>query len=142
MNFKVSMQTTLAAFRQAFSEYFPNLSLSFFSKPQEVFQASPVKYMITDLNQTLQQIQKQALSNEVAINDDTTAEELEAVLEQNFGLHVQVMWKDDDGWDHTSTTDHLTLCEQNELAGKIHHNPAPKRFNSDYADARTEWYLG
>ena len=133
---------TLAALRQAFNAYFPNLSLSFFTKPQEIYHTSPVKYLITDLDMTLQQIQRQAIGGEIDIDEDTTAEELEAALERNFGLHVQVMRKDGEDWDQTSVTDHLTLGQQNELAGKTTQLVAHRHFHHDYTDARTEWYLG
>ena len=133
---------TLAALRQAFNERFPNLSLSFFTKPQSVFQSSPVKYMITDLDLTLDQIQKQAHQNEIIIDDQTTVEGFEQSLEREFGLHVQVMRKDGADWEHTPPADQLTLSEQNELAEK--RNGAPDRRNllHEYTDARTEWYLG
>lgn len=140
MKIQITKGMTIAALQQAFSECFPNLALAFFSKPHEVFQSSPVKYLLTDSNTTLERIERQPRNGAVDLYADMTVAELELFFEQEFGLHVQVFRKTGNTWQETTLSDQLTLGAQNayvteeaSIQGQTpigHHN------------ARTEWFLG
>jgi hypothetical protein len=133
---------TLAALQQAFRLCFPNLSLSFYTKPHDIYQSSPVKYLITESNTLLKHIEARPHDGDVEIFADMKVSELEQLFEQEFGLHVQVFRRMGNTWVETTFTDNLSLCEQNEKAEEITDSDKYPTPLSDYLDARTEWYLG
>jgi hypothetical protein len=140
MKIHITMRMTIAELQQAFSEYFPNLSLSFFSKPHEIFQSSPVKYLFTEYNLPLERIEGHPHDGDIEIFPDMTVADLEHLFEREFGLHIQVLRKEGRFWVETAFTDNLSLCAQNEMATVSKgENSSP---NVNYHDARTEWYLG
>jgi hypothetical protein len=131
---------TIAELQQAFSECFPNLALVFFSKPHEVFQSSPVKYLLTESNTPLGRFEKHPHNGAVEVYANMTVAELEQFFEQEFGLHVQVFRKSGNTWQETTLSDQLTLGAQNAYSieeASIQSQPALGHHN-----ARTEWFLG
>lgn len=142
MKIQVFENMTIAAVQQAFREYFPNLSLSFFSKPHDIYQASPVKYLITELDTPLKRLELLPHNAEVEILADMTVSALEDLFEQEFGLHVQVYRKDGNAWTETTLTDDLSLRVQNNNAAMEQDTGAHIACHKDYKDARTEWYMG
>jgi hypothetical protein len=140
MKIQVNTSMTIAALKLAFSDCFPNLSLSFFTKPHDVFQSSPVKYLITECNMVLEGIEKHPHNADIEIYADMTVADLEQLFEQEFGLHVQVLRKEGNFWVETAFTDNLSLRAQNAILTESKaRNEHP---NTDYHDARTEWFLG
>ncbi len=142
MKIHISTHMTLAALQQAFRDCFPNLSLSFYTKPHDVYQSSPVKYLITECNTLLKYIEARPHDGDVEIFADMKVSELEQLFEQEFGLHVQVFRRLGNTWVETTFTDNLSLCEHNEKAAKATDFDYPPADLKDYRDARTEWYLG
>ena len=142
MKIHVTTHMTIAALQQAFSECFPNLSLSFFTKPHEIYQSCPVKYLITEDNTRLERIERHPHNGDVEIFADMKVSELEQLFEKEFGLHVQVLRKLGNTWTETTFTDNLSLREQNAKAAETNASDYPIGLFSDYHDARTEWYLG
>ncbi|MDO8366945.1 MAG: hypothetical protein Q7T20_09125 [Saprospiraceae bacterium] len=142
MKIHVSTHMTIAALQQIFSECFPCLALSFFSKPHDIYQSSPVKYLITECNTRLEHIEAQPRNADIEISPDMKVSELEQLLEREFGLHVQVLRKEGSSWAETTFTDNLTLREQNAKASTANDHDFHMALLSDYHDARTEWYLG
>ena len=142
MKIYVSTRMSIAALQQAFSECFPYLSLSFFSKPHDIYQSSPVKYLITECTTSLERIEAQPHSADVEIFADMKVSELEQLFEQEFGLHVQVLRKEGNTWEETTLTDNLSLSEQNAMAAAALDSDLHSVPLSEYHDARTEWFLG
>jgi hypothetical protein len=140
MKIQVSSGMTIAALQQAFSECFPNLALAFFSKPHEIFQSSPVKYLLTESNTPLERIEKHPHNGTVEVFADMTVADLEQLFEQEFGLHVQVFRKSGNTWQETTLSDQLTLGTQN--AYSMDELPIPGQVPNDHHNARTEWFLG
>jgi len=133
---------TIASLKQAFNECFPYLSLSFFSKPHDIYQSSPVKYLITECNTLLELIEAQPHNADVEIFADMKVSELEQLFEREFGLHVQVFRKEGNVWEETTLTDSLSLREQNAKAAAAKDSNLHSVPLSEYHDARTEWFLG
>ncbi len=142
MKIQVSAHMTIAALQQAFSECFPYLSLSFFTKPHDIYQSSPVKYLITERDIFLERIEAHPHNASIEISADMKVSELEQLFEQEFGLHVQVLRKEGNSWTETTLTDNLSLREQNEHGALAKDTDFHLAHIADYQDARTEWYLG
>jgi hypothetical protein len=133
---------TIAALQQAFSACFPYLSISLYSKPHDIYQSCPVKYLITETNLVLERLEKHPHNAAVDIFADMTVGELETLFEQEFGLHVQVFRKDGNTWTETTFTDNLSLREQNETAAKSTDAVHSEMQELENQGARTEWFLG
>lgn len=142
MKIQVTTKMTIAALQQAFSACFPYLSISFYSKPHDIYQSCPVKYLITETNDMLERLEKRPHNAEVNIFADMTVSELETLFEREFGLHVQVFRKDGNAWTETTFTDNLSLREQNETALKSISPVQNETQAAENQGARTEWFLG
>jgi len=142
MKIQVDEHMTIVALQQAFSEYFPYLSLAFFSKPHDIYRSSPVKYLITEHNLPLEHIEANPHHAELDISADMKVGELEQLFEQELGLHVQVLRRDGHSWIETTLTDGLSLRRQNEIGSKALDDYSPTVKTTDYHNARTEWFLG
>ena len=142
MKIFISVNMTIAELQRAFREFFPFLSLSFFTQPHDIYQSSPVKYLITERDIPLERIESYPHDAEVEIRADMTVSELEQLFEKEFGLHVQVYRKDGNAWTETTLSDNLSLREQNNNAAEEKDCLAHITHHKDYKDARTEWYLG
>ena len=142
MKIQVSAHMTIAALQQVFSECFPYLSLSFFSKPHDIYHSSPVKYLITECDMLLERIEAHPHNATIEIYADMKVSELEQLFEGVFGLHVQVLRKAGHSWIETSISDDLSLREQNEIGAQTKDCDSQMVSLNDYQDARTEWYLG
>jgi len=141
MILQVFVHMTIAELQQKFSEYFPYLSLSFFSRPHDIYQSSPVKYLITERETLLERLEARPHHAALNILADMTAGQLEQLFEQELGLHIQVLRKDGDSWTETTLTDNLRLSDQNTAAAQAKNIFCPA-LSTNYHDARTEWYLG
>jgi hypothetical protein len=140
MKIQVTTGMTIAALQQAFSACFPNLALAFFSKPHEIFQSSPVKYLLTDSSLSLERIEKHPHNGAVEVYADITVADLEQFFEQEFGLHVQIFRKTGNTWQETTLSDQLTLGAQNAFSmeeAAVESQSSLSRHNT-----RTEWFLG
>ncbi len=142
MKIPITSRMTIADLQHAFNDCFPHLSLSFFSKPHETFQASPAKYVITENYQPIDQVSGHPQNGTVDIQPEMRVCELEQQFEEKFGLHVQVLRQNDHSWTQTTVSDTLTLREQETLAAN-EKDPVFKNFQfSDFYNTRTEWFLG
>lgn len=142
MKIQITPRMTIADLQQTFNGLFPKLSLSFFTKPHGIYQFSPVKYLITEQNISLERLENNPHTAEVNIYAEMTTLELQELFEQEFGLHVQVLCKNGDDWTETTCTDDLSLREQNASATKTKDITLQGLQPQEYRDARTEWYLG
>ncbi len=113
MKIQVSTDKTIAQIQEAFSEMYPYLKLVFFTRPHEAYKGSPVKFMIDDTQVTLGSLEKKPRSHDLYIEPEMPTWQLERLFEEEFGLHVQVFRKSGNTWLETSTSDDLTLEDQN-----------------------------
>ncbi len=113
MKIQISPERTIGAVQDAFQEVFPFLKIVFFSKPHRVFKGSPAKYLIDNRDQQLGALMAEPKEGFLSLEPDTPTFHAERLVEDAFGLYVQVMRKSGDTWLVTSVTDSLTLEEQN-----------------------------
>ena len=142
MKIQVFPNMKISEIQEAFSRFFPYLSLSFFTQPHDVYQFSPVKYMITERDIVLSRIEVSPHSAIIDIVADMTASDVEHLFEQEFGLHVQVMRKHGDVWIETTSSDSQSLLKQNDYAAQVSANRIPCTDQMDFLNVRTEWFLG
>lgn len=142
MKLQVSSRMTIAELQQAFTEYFPYLSLSFFTKSRTVYQSAPVKYCITNYNIPLERMEPQPHNADVDIPADMTVSDLEQLFEREFGLHVQVLHRGGNFGQDAPCLDGLSLRVQNTRTEHISCEDAHLAQPVEYYDARSEWYLG
>ncbi len=88
----------------------------------------------------LERIEKHPHNADIEIYAEMTVNELEKLFEQEFGLHIQVLRKEGNSWTETTLTDKLSLYQQNKIASKT--KDLKVQTQTDYQDARTEWYMG
>lgn len=142
MKIQVLPNMTISDIQEVFSRFFPYLSLSFFTQPHDIYQFSPVKYMITEGDTVLARIEANPHSAIIDIVGDMTASDVERLFEREFGLHVQVMRKHGGVWIETTTSDTQSLLKQNDYAAKVSANQIPCIDQMDFLNVRTEWFLG
>ncbi len=123
MKLHLSPDTTIAELQKIFQSEYPYLRLTFFTKPHGVFKVSPAESMIKDEQTPLDSLMPEPKSGFITLQPDMPTFEVEQLFDKTFGLHVQVMRKSGDTWLVTSTTDKLTLAEQN-ARGRASENPS------------------
>jgi hypothetical protein len=122
VNIYLHPEMTITEMNLAFQAEFPFLKLECFTRPHHAFQGSRAQYMIKDHQTRLGLLHPGFKAGELPIHKVETVRDLESLLEEKFGLFVQVFRKSHDVWLATSTTDNLTLKEQN-LRGKQAEHP-------------------
>ncbi|MBW7935900.1 MAG: hypothetical protein LC101_09665 [Flavobacteriales bacterium] len=111
----ITKQTKINQIQENFSTRFPNLKLEFFidkNKDEQLTANEQVK----DPSKSIQEIRENGKDGVYDIDGLTTVAELEKNFLDIFGIYVQVFRKSGDIWLMTTTTDYLTLSEQNNLA--------------------------
>lgn len=113
MKLKLRPSMTLEEAKKDFNEFYPFLRLEFFSKPHEVYKASPAKFIIHDETKTIGELLAFASESiELNIEGSTTVRKFEAEA-ADCGLYLQVLRRSAATWLATTVTDNLTLSEQN-----------------------------
>lgn len=113
MKIQVSIDKTIAQIQESFSTIYPYLKLVFFTRAHQAYKGSPAKFMVTDTAVTLGNLEKKPRSHDLYIEPEMPTWQLERLFEEEFGLHVQVFRKSGNTWLETSTSDDLTLEDQN-----------------------------
>lgn len=117
---------TIADVQRAFRDTYPHLKLLFFTKPHEAFKGSSAKYLITDREQVLGDIELHPRDGVLHLEPEMPTWQVERLFEEEFGLHVQVFRQSGNIWLETSVSDSLTL-EQQEAKGaaSLHQHETP-----------------
>ncbi len=132
MDLEIKDEQTLSEIKAAFNEMFPLLKLEFFKKGHVQGQPNAKADMITD-DPTIGEIRKSKNEGDLLIGGFITVGELERAFRDRYGLNVQVFRKSGMVWLETTTTDSLTLSEQNRIAEeKRKPVDAPKPGDIDY----------
>ncbi|MCS6928589.1 MAG: hypothetical protein NZM43_03740 [Saprospiraceae bacterium] len=135
MKLYISPEKTIQEVQKAFQAEYPYLQLSFFTQPHRAFKGSPASYLVKDTSITLGTLMAEPKSGFVELPPTMPTFEAEALLEKTFGLYVQIMRKSGDTWLVTSTTDRLTLAEQNARGRASEHpNFLPQDEEFDYRE--------
>ncbi|MBT8327270.1 MAG: hypothetical protein KJP21_06070 [Bacteroidia bacterium] len=115
MKFIIQLDSQLDEIKAKFSDEFKGLKLEFFSKAHNKLEGSPKEDMVTE-NIALSKLNANLETKEIVIAKEMKVSELEAVFENDFGLHVQVFRKMGRSWIETTRTDNYSLAEQMELS--------------------------
>lgn len=112
---KITKQTKLSDFQQMFRIFFPHLKLMFFINKHSKFAFSPFYEEIL-CDYTMEEINANFNDNEIMLTGEETVADFEARMENDFGIHVQVLRKAGDAWVQTTATDSWTLMREESCA--------------------------
>ncbi|NNF36232.1 MAG: hypothetical protein HKN68_19165 [Saprospiraceae bacterium] len=113
---KISRELKLENIQQQFQSVFPHLKIEFYSRPHKTGEGSEVKTQISNLKKVGQICDLDEV--EIPLNGEMTVKEFESIMEENFGLHVQVFRKSANLWLQTAATDGWTLDKQEGKGGR------------------------
>ncbi|NNE29654.1 MAG: hypothetical protein HKN16_08455 [Saprospiraceae bacterium] len=119
-NISISKGTKLSFIESAFIQRFPYLSLYFYKKAHNPRQTSDEKDII-DKEKTAGEVNPEIRSGLLRLDGQMTVEEFEILMQERFGLNVQVFRLSHGKWLQSWATDMWSLDEQNrrgELLGK------------------------
>lgn len=114
MHIDIHDHTTLLEIQDAFSNYYPYLSLCFFTTPHGRYESSEINYEI-DLHKPIDAIRKTHLSIVFEIQPFYRARDVERSFQDKTAIGLQIMMKGNEGWEQTTGLDDLTLKELNIL---------------------------
>ena len=114
MEIVLTYQETVKDIKKQFNSAFPYLKLEFFCEPHVVGQGSPCQKMVPP-STLLGEINGILCEGEITLTPQDTVKDVEQGFQRTFGLPVQVFRKQKDVWLETTSTDYLTLDEQNEM---------------------------
>jgi hypothetical protein len=114
MIIKIQSTVSIADIKKQFSEAYPFLKLEFFRSPHEESEPTSKKSMITT-NPVIGEISKISKDGLLETIPSMTVHDLESTFRDEYGLFVQVFRSSGKVWLETSSTDNMTLKEQNEL---------------------------
>lgn len=118
MKIEIKDNTTIAEIRKNVQARFPFLRLEFFSGGKDSAIPNPLQ-RILDESKKVESLRPGHESGEINFSGSDTVSSLENTFREQFGLHVQVFRKSGDQWLLTTTTDSLTLDQQNELGKEM-----------------------
>jgi hypothetical protein len=116
MQLAILKNATVGVTQDAFHAEFPYLKIAFFSRSHREHGSNSARQMIGDRNQLLADLPGFRSEGLLAIEPHMRTWEVEKMIEENTGLHVQLFRKSGNTWLETSVSDHLSLEEQSERA--------------------------
>lgn len=122
MEIVLTYQETVKDIKKQFSCVFPYLKLEFFCEPHVAGQGSPFVKMVPP-STLLGEICGILREGEITIKPEQTVKEVEQTFQNRFGLPVQVFRRQKEVWLETTSTDYLTLAEQNEMGHRASEVP-------------------
>lgn len=114
MKLKLQSSKRISALKDEFNSHFPFLKLEFFKVEHDPLEPTAKKAMITG-DHDLGEISTSMSSGELDVQSSMKVGVLESLFAERFGLNVQVFRKSGKVWLETSSTDTMTLEEQNRL---------------------------
>ncbi len=114
MHIEINDQTRLNDIGEVFSDFYPFLQLQFYRKQHKKYEASaendllPAESVVSDSRKT-------HVSGLLEILPSYKTADVENEFRERFGLSVQVLRKEKEGWVQTTGMDDFTLKELNEL---------------------------
>lgn len=117
MIIRINKDSKISQIQQEFSKRFPNLKIEFFKDKNNDGQLT-ANEMIRDTETRIGSIRETGHDGVYDIDGLIPVAELEKNFLDIFGVYVQVFRKSGNTWLMTTTTDHLTLSEQNHLSAQ------------------------
>ncbi len=112
---KITLDMKVRDIKNDFSAKFPMLKIEFYAKKHGHFKGSKDKEIIDD-SMLIKKLNPKIIPGVININDQMIVDQFETIMEEKFGLHVQVFRKSGEQWLQTSITDNWTLKKQEEKA--------------------------
>ena len=114
MHIEINDKTTLRKIQDTFSNFYPYLRIEFYSRPHKKYEQSNEINQI-EPNILIGDIKNAHVSGTLEILPLEKVSDLETELRRRFGLFVQVLKKEKNGWEQTTGMDDFTLAELNEF---------------------------
>lgn len=114
MHLDINDNTSLREIQLVFSNFYPYLHIKFYKKPHQEYQASEEKDEI-EADRTIAAIRNTHISGVLEIRPLYKVSDVEKEFLQRFGISVQVLRMEKDGWVQTTGADDFTLKELNEM---------------------------
>ena len=112
---KITPDTHLFNLQLAFEEKFPKLKIEFFKSKHDKNEISPLtEEILSDL--TVKELNPDFQEKFLLLFETEKVSAFERRMEEEFGLHVQVLRKSGSTWIQTSVTDDWTMLKQEEHA--------------------------
>jgi hypothetical protein len=117
MKLDLAPDKTIGDIKAAFTAFFPNLKLAFFSKSHKAYRSSAAKFLVHDKDLKLSELTALLTESKfILLENNMPVWQLERLFEEEYGLHVQVFRRSGKIWLETSKTDDLTLEQQEAKA--------------------------
>jgi hypothetical protein len=113
MKLTINDTTTIGQAQEAFRAAFPFLKLEFFHG-----EVSAAK-RIASGDALLSSVASKFNAGEMIIHSNEKVSTVERIMQEQFGLNAQVLRKSGKVWLVTTTTDDLSLSEQNKIAQEM-----------------------
>jgi hypothetical protein len=136
MKINILANMTVQDLKKQFHDFFPFLKIEFFETPHKASTGSNRASMI-DNTLSISGMLKNKEGGIVELDDQTTVNSFEQLIDESFGLHVQVFRKSGELYIETTKTDDWTLGQQNaegKLSCEGHQHETPR----DMTD-RDQW---
>jgi len=108
---KINKNMTTEQVKRKFHERYPMLKIEFYNKEHATFAISSNRNKITE-EIPLSDLNPDIESGKLSLSENLRVSEFERLLENRFGLHIQVFRKSGNQWMQTSITDSWTLGKQ------------------------------
>jgi hypothetical protein len=114
MHIEMNDNTSLKDIQKVFSDFYPFLRIEFYRKSHKKYEASEEKDLISS-NITVGQVKKTHVSGLLEILPLYKIADVEHEFQQRFGLSVQILRMEKNGWEQTTGMDDFTLKDVNEM---------------------------
>ncbi len=109
---KITDNKSVDQIQNEFSALYPGLKIEFYNKSHGAYKASP-KTELIDSDSKIGDIRTIHLEATVTFNPTMAVAEVEGILQDKYGLNVQILRRSKEIWLQTSATDDWTLEKQN-----------------------------
>lgn len=133
MHMEINDNTRLWHIQKTFSDFYPYLQLSFFNKAHKKYELSDEDQLLPP-DRSLSEVRQTHVSGLLEIQPWYRVAEVEREFQLRFGLSVQILRKEKDGWEQTTGMDDFTLKELNEFG----RNSSDEFIISDYEEGFEE----
>lgn len=114
MHIEINDNTSFRQIQEVFSDFYPYLKMEFYRKRHKKYESSEETDWI-DPNTAIGDIKQTHVSGVLEIRPLYKVADVEKEFQQRFGLSVQILRKEKNGWEQTTGMDDFTLKELNEI---------------------------
>jgi len=123
---EVSNNLKIKDLQAAFQQSFPFLKIEFYATPHEMGEGS-LEQDVLDPELTIGEIRKAKNVGFITIDENSTTGDFEKMVQEQFGLNIQVFRKSYHRWLQTWVTDTWSLKEQNRRGGIMGEQGVPPK---------------